>query len=136
MLTRKQLKRIGIDALGYLLVIAAGLTGWIPGPGGIPLLVIGLSLLATNNSWADRILKSVQKKGLNVSQKLFSDNPSVRWGIDIASIILITLAVIILMQATRSLSKTTAIVLIIVAIFLLLGNRERIRTLRQKLFKH
>jgi hypothetical protein len=136
MLTRKQLKRIGVDILGYFLIIAAGLTGWLPGPGGLPLLILGLSLLATNHQWADRLLKSVQKQGVEISQKLFSDKPVMRWGIDIASIALIAIAVMILRVATHSLTKTTAIALIISASFLLLGNRERLNTLRKNIFRH
>jgi hypothetical protein len=135
MLSRDQLKRIGVDILGYALIIAAGLTGWLPGPGGIPLLILGLSLLATNHDWADRWLKIVKKRGVDISSKLFSDKPSVRWGIDIASVILIALAVLLLTQFTRNIAKTAAISLIIASVFLLLGNRHRIKSLRKRLTK-
>jgi hypothetical protein len=135
MISKKQLKRIGVDLLGYLLIIAAGLTGWLPGPGGIPLLIIGLSLLATNNQWADRLLKTVEKRGVEISQKLFSGNPKVQWAIDIISIALLAIAVIVLNLATKSLTKTTAIILIVSSLLLLLMNRDRIKALRKKLFQ-
>ena len=41
--------------VGLLFVIAAGLTGWLPGPGGIPLFLIGIAILATEFTWAQRV---------------------------------------------------------------------------------
>jgi hypothetical protein len=134
-ISRQKLKRVAADVLGIFLVVGAGLTGWLPGPGGLPLLILGLSLLATNHEWARRLLITVQKHGVKLSHKLFSNNPWVRWGIDIASVALIAIAVVVLSQVTRSRTKTAAISLIIVALLLLLANRERIKTLRQKIFK-
>lgn len=40
---------------GVLFIIAAGLTGWLPGPGGIPLFLIGIAILATEFAWAKRV---------------------------------------------------------------------------------
>lgn len=39
---------------GLFFVIAAGLTGWLPGPGGIPLFLIGIAIWATEFEWAKR----------------------------------------------------------------------------------
>ncbi|MGI5952267.1 MAG: PGPGW domain-containing protein [Brooklawnia sp.] len=44
--------RIGVGVLGAALVIAAPLTGWLPGPGGIPLFLAGMALLSTEFIWA------------------------------------------------------------------------------------
>jgi hypothetical protein len=52
--------RIGVGVLGGLLVIAAPLTGWLPGPGGIPLLILGLAVLASEFEWAQRLLFRVK----------------------------------------------------------------------------
>lgn len=41
--------------VGFTFVLAAGLTGWIPGPGGIPLFLIGVAILATEFAWAERL---------------------------------------------------------------------------------
>jgi uncharacterized protein (TIGR02611 family) len=41
--------------VGLAFVISAGLIGWIPGPGGIPLFLIGVAILATEFSWAERL---------------------------------------------------------------------------------
>jgi hypothetical protein len=47
-------KIILIDTLGVICIIGAILLGWLPGPGGIPLLLAGLGLLAINHPWAQR----------------------------------------------------------------------------------
>lgn len=41
--------------LGALFIITAVLTGWLPGPGGIPLFLIGIAILATEFAWAGRV---------------------------------------------------------------------------------
>lgn len=41
--------------LGLFFFIAAALTGWIPGPGGIPLFLIGVAILATEFKWAKKL---------------------------------------------------------------------------------
>jgi hypothetical protein len=41
--------------IGLLFIITAGLIGWLPGPGGIPLFLIGIAILATEFAWAHRI---------------------------------------------------------------------------------
>ena len=45
---------IFFDTLAVICIIAAIATGWLPGPGGIPLVIVGLSLLAINHEWAQR----------------------------------------------------------------------------------
>jgi putative transmembrane protein PGPGW len=52
--------RIGVGVLGAILIIAAPLTGWLPGPGGIPLLIAGLAVLASEFAWAHQVLHQVK----------------------------------------------------------------------------
>lgn len=40
---------------GMLFMVAAALTGWLPGPGGIPLFLVGIAILATEFVWAEKI---------------------------------------------------------------------------------
>jgi hypothetical protein len=68
-------KLVVLDILGVLLIIAAGLIGWIPGPGGIPLLLAGLGLLAINHEWARRWLKRVKLETQKAINKLRPKNP-------------------------------------------------------------
>jgi uncharacterized protein (TIGR02611 family) len=53
--------RIGIGFVGGLLLILAPLTGWLPGPGGIPLFIAGLAVLASEFEWAQRLLLRVKE---------------------------------------------------------------------------
>jgi uncharacterized protein (TIGR02611 family) len=52
--------RIGIGVVGGICLIAAPLTGWLPGPGGIPLFILGLAILASEFEWAHRLLHRVK----------------------------------------------------------------------------
>jgi hypothetical protein len=54
------LYRIGVGIVGGLLLILAPLTGWLPGPGGIPLFIAGLAVLASEFEWAQRLLYRVK----------------------------------------------------------------------------
>lgn len=125
--------RLGIDILGYLCIVGSALTGWLPGPGGIPLLIIGLSLLATNHKWAEQILIYIKKQGGQFADKIFDGHPVLKWGIDILGILLIVIAVYVLMQVTRNIALAAAISLIAVSLVLLLGNRKRYSSLKKKI---
>jgi hypothetical protein len=52
--------RFAVGTLGVLLIVLAGLTGWLPGPGGIPLALVGLAVLASEFEWAERLLDRVK----------------------------------------------------------------------------
>lgn len=41
--------------LGVLLIVTAGLVGWIPGPGGTVIFLLGIAVLATEFTWAERV---------------------------------------------------------------------------------
>lgn len=51
--------RICVAVAGALLIVLSALTGWLPGPGGIPLLLIGMAVLASEFRWAHRITVGV-----------------------------------------------------------------------------
>ncbi|HEX9153880.1 MAG TPA: PGPGW domain-containing protein [Candidatus Saccharimonadales bacterium] len=40
--------------IGSFFILASAATGWLPGPGGIPLFLIGVAILATEFVWAER----------------------------------------------------------------------------------
>lgn len=58
-----KLKRILTDTAGYLLIVAGIALGWLPGPGGLPLVLAGLGLLSINNDWARRLRDYIVKNG-------------------------------------------------------------------------
>jgi hypothetical protein len=41
--------------LGLLLVVASPFTGVLPGPGGIPVFILGMAILASEFEWADKL---------------------------------------------------------------------------------
>lgn len=127
-----KLKTILIDIAGILLIILAGLTGWLPGPGGIPLLIAGLSLLSINHDWAHRWLMLVKEHGLKISDKLFNGSKKMTIAIDIVGILFLASAVIVMALVTQSVLKTAAIWLIIVSFVLLLGNKNRYKKIKPK----
>jgi uncharacterized protein (TIGR02611 family) len=49
--------RIGVGILGLLVMVAAAVTGPLPGPGGIPLFLLGLAIWATEFAWAHQLLQ-------------------------------------------------------------------------------
>jgi hypothetical protein len=132
---KQKTKAILIDILGFTCIIAAPFLGWLPGPGGIPLVILGLSLLANNHEWAERLMERVKEHTSNASKKVTEASPAMRWAIDILSVILIALAVILLTQYTRNITTTAAVSLSIAAIILFATNQNRYKKAWNKFFK-
>lgn len=51
-----RLYRVGVGVVGGLLLVAWVMFSWVPGPGGIPLLLLALAVLSTEFRWARRLL--------------------------------------------------------------------------------
>ncbi|PLS80962.1 hypothetical protein CYG49_03455 [Candidatus Saccharibacteria bacterium] len=45
--------------VGVPMIIAAPLLGWLPGPGGIPLFLLGIAILSTEFPWAEKVRDKV-----------------------------------------------------------------------------
>ncbi len=45
--------------VGFTLVLLAGAIGWLPGPGGIPVFLLGIYVLASEFSWADNFKRLI-----------------------------------------------------------------------------
>ena len=50
------LYRIGVAILGLLLICLGFVSGPIPGPGGIPLVLLGLAVWSSEFEWANRLM--------------------------------------------------------------------------------
>jgi uncharacterized protein (TIGR02611 family) len=48
--------RLGVGIVGTLLVVLGFLSGPLPGPGGIPLVLLGLAVMASEFVWAERLM--------------------------------------------------------------------------------
>ena len=62
--------------VGLFLVLLAGSIGWLPGPGGIPLFLIGVAILASEFNWAMR-LKNFILKWVGIFAKQYRHNHSI-----------------------------------------------------------
>jgi hypothetical protein len=123
------MKRILTDIAGIGLLLGALLFGWIPGPGGIPLVIAGLSLLAMNHEWAERWLRKVRSGGMKFVERLFTKNQLVPVGLDVAGIGLMAAAVVIITPYTPDVRHALAIVAGFVGLGIFLGNRRRLQRL-------
>lgn len=131
-LLKRHTKRILVDAAGYLLIAAAIATGWLPGPGGIPLLIAGLGLLSINNTWAKRLRLLVIKHGGKVVNILFPRWPWVEWGYDVVVFLLLVLTLLLEMHHASVWEMGLGVTAFFVALFIALTNRDRLNRLRGK----
>ena len=122
---KRRSKAILIDILGFGLIIVAIPIGWLPGPGGIPLIIIGLSLLANNHEWAERLMNRLKSEVGKASQRVTEADPVTKWTIDILSVVFIAGAVILITQFTRNLATTAGISLVLAGTTLLITNQNR-----------
>jgi hypothetical protein len=126
---KHRIRAVAIDILGLSLILAAIPIGWIPGPGGIPLVILGLSLLATNHEWAGRLMEQVKERSANASKSVSESSPRAKWVIDILSIVFIAAAVILFTQFTQSIAITSAVSFVISGVILLATNQNRYKRL-------
>lgn len=84
------IKIILTDALGVLCLLLVPFLGPLPGPGGIPLLLAGFGLLATNHDWADNAVHYVKKHSESLQHVIFPNITWVKWSWDIFVIMLLS----------------------------------------------
>ncbi len=129
---KKQTKRVLTDAAGYLLVVAAALTGWLPGPGGIPLLIAGLGLLSINNKWAMDLREYVLRNGGKIVQLIFPKHPVAQWAYDLVAIALFAVAAYLGWKHAVWWQVSLAASAFFAATFISLMNRERLANFRKR----
>lgn len=129
---KRHAKRVAIDAAGYLLLVAAVATGWLPGPGGIPLALAGLGLLSINNAWAKRLRAYLLSNGGKVVQFLFPDQPVVQWLYDLLALVLLALTGALTWRHAAIWQLSLAVVAFFLALFIALMNRDRLARLKHK----
>lgn len=119
-------KIIAFDGLAVLCFIGVILFGWLPGPGGIPLFLLGLSLLAVNHDWAERWLETAKHKGVTFKKWLFPDTPWIRHTYDALSASIIIIGGGLLLKANNRYVEGFAVVMIFMGLFVFLVNRDRL----------
>jgi len=128
-----KLKRIGIDAGGYFLILLGIASGWLPGPGGIPLVLAGLSLLSIHNEWAQRLRDYIIRDGSKFLRKLFPKHSLVQAAYDALSLALLGGAIWFALRHAALWQYSLAAILLALAILVACFNRERYHRLRSKL---
>ena len=133
-----KLKRYGkiilFDSLAGLCFVGVILFGWLPGPGGIPLFLAGLGLLAVNHDWAERWLETAKHKGKTLKQILFPPTPWIRHTYDVVSVALFAASLYIYFSRISSFLSIASVALGMFSLFVFLVNRERLDKL-STLFK-
>ncbi|MGB3023944.1 MAG: PGPGW domain-containing protein [Candidatus Saccharimonadales bacterium] len=54
--------------VGLTLVLTSGAIGWLPGPGGIPVFLLGIFVLASEFKWADDFGRIILKLIHDIAQ--------------------------------------------------------------------
>jgi hypothetical protein len=129
---KRHAKRIATDAAGYFLLVAAIATGWLPGPGGIPLAIAGLGLLSINNAWAMRMRVFVVKNSGKAATILFPPNPLIQWAYDIIVVLLLVLTGVLEARHASILQMSLGVSAFFIALLIALTNRERLKKLKSK----
>ena len=123
---KKYGKLILFDTLAGICFIGVLLFGWLPGPGGIPLLLAGLGFLAVNHDWAERWLETVKVKGKSFKTIIFPPNLWVRRIYDLLSVSLFTLAIYLYLTVSNKFAAAACIGLACFSFFVFLVNRDRL----------
>jgi hypothetical protein len=124
-----------LDTLGVLCIIAALLTGWLPGPGGIPLFLIGLGLLSLNHDWAKRYIELTKKYADRLWELAFINHRLIQLAYDIITPLLIGSGVWLLIRHSALWMISLGVFLVFLGLTCFLGNRQRFQRLKRSLKK-
>ncbi|CAN5374896.1 hypothetical protein BH10PAT3_BH10PAT3_7550 [soil metagenome] len=123
---KRYVKIILLDGLAALCFIGVILFGWLPGPGGIPLFLAGLGLLAVNHDWAERWLETAKHKGKTFKKILFPDKKWVRHSYDAGSAVIFFTALYIFFTTQNRIISALCVAAACFSVFIFLVNRERL----------
>lgn len=118
-------KIIVFDILAGLCFIGVILFGWLPGPGGIPLFLLGLSLLAANHDWAERWLETAKHRGVSFKKWIF---PNIRWVQNLYDLFAVSFIIVggfILVTYDNRYIQGIMVAIIVFSMFMFLMNRDR-----------
>jgi hypothetical protein len=131
---KKVSKVILFDTLAIFCFIGVLLFGIVPGPGGLPLFIAGLALLAANHQWAKSWLETAKVKGVSVKKFIFPKNQAVRYLYDILAVATLGGATYLYLATVNRLFRGVAIAIACCALFIILLNRDRFERINNFLF--
>lgn len=126
-------KIILTDVAGVICIALVPFLGPLPGPGGIPLLITGLGLLAVNHESARNVLHYVKKHSDSLRTIIFPDVTWIKWTWDAVVLMIMALGTWLNFTAEWWLLKAMSIGIMAAASTLFMMNRNRIGWLDNKL---
>lgn len=120
-----KIRRIGIDAAGYTMILTGIAIGWLPGPGFTPLFLGGLALLSIHNPWARRLREYALKNGTSLMNAFFPDHRLIMWLWDIAVALAIAIGAYALYGLSGFLKTVVSAVFLAGALIAFARNRRR-----------
>ena len=96
------------------------------------MLILGLSLLATNHEWAERLMDRVKQEVNKANARVAEPDPITKWGIDIFSVVFIAVAVLLFTRFTGSLAISSAVSFVIVGVLMIATNQNRYKKITDK----
>ncbi len=126
------IKIILTDTAGVVCLILVPLLGPLPGPGGIPLLIAGLGLLAANHDWADRWLHYAKVHSESLRHIFFPNITWVKWSWDIFVVFLIVAGTWLNIVAEPLWLRAFSYVVLAGSTTIFMFNRDRIIWLDKK----
>ncbi len=126
------IKIILTDLAGILCLILVPLLGPLPGPGGTPLLLAGLGLLALNHDWADRWLHKVKVHSDSLRKIVFPKISWIEWLWDIFAVSLLIFGTYLSFVTEGNFWKAFSIVIMAGSTTVFVMNRDRITWLDKK----
>lgn len=119
-------KRILTDIAGFTMILGGIAFGWLPGPGGIPLILGGLALLANNHHWAKQLLEYAQERGANLSRIIFPKNLLIQRLYDIGGMALVITAGYLALYHYNNFIGILITAMFFFGISILVLNRQRL----------
>ena len=127
-------KRVLTDVGGVLCLLAVPFLGPIPGPGGIPLIIAGLGLLAVNHDWADNMLQYVKKHSQSLRGIIFPNKIYIERIWDIVAVLIMSGGIILSFTNNHWVLQGISIGFVATSTTILVLNRNRISKV-EKLLK-
>lgn len=127
-------KIVIFDVVGVALMLLAIATGWLPGPGGIPLFIIGLSILAIHHDWAQRYIDKIKDYVESIGKQIFTDNKDAQLAYDVICPVMVVGGAYLLWLHNSTWQITVGLFLMITGTTVLTGNRKRFHNFK-KIFK-
>lgn len=132
---RHVVKRLAIDFAGFGLIIISPFLGWLPGPGGIPIFLAGLGILALNYDWAENLLKDFEKKRVEFVDRYLVKNKKLSLLIDMLSLVVLAAGILGLIYIDSFILRFVSLGAITLSIIILISNQRRIDRLVAKFRK-